>query len=431
MDVLGLLSIFIVRRSFLFSSQKENFRNINLKEQTMLNNKRLFTSESVTEGHPDKIADQVSDAILDAILKDDPNARVACETTVTTGMALIAGEISTTTYVDIPKVVRETIKEIGYTRAKYGYDYETMAILTAIDEQSPDIAQGVDKALEYRDKDSEEEIEATGAGDQGLMFGYATNETETYMPLAIYLSHQLAKRLSDVRKDGTLNYLRPDGKVQVTVEYDENDNPVRIDTIVVSTQHAEDVTLEQIQEDIKAHVIYPTVPENLINEQTKFYINPTGRFVIGGPQGDAGLTGRKIIVDTYGGYARHGGGCFSGKDPTKVDRSAAYAARYVAKNIVAAGLADQCEVQLAYAIGVAEPVSIAIDTFGTGKVSESQLVEAVRKHFDLRPAGIIKMLDLKQPIYKQTAAYGHFGRTDVLFPWEKLDKVEELKDAVK
>lgn len=431
MDVLGLLSILIVRRSFLFSSQRENFRNINLKEQTMLNNKRLFTSESVTEGHPDKIADQVSDAILDAILKDDPNARVACETTVTTGMALIAGEISTTTYVDIPKVVRETIKEIGYTRAKYGYDYETMAILTAIDEQSPDIAQGVDKALEYRDKDSEEEIEATGAGDQGLMFGYATNETETYMPLAIYLSHQLAKRLSDVRKDGTLNYLRPDGKVQVTVEYDENDNPVRIDTIVVSTQHAEDVTLEQIQEDIKAHVIYPTVPENLINEQTKFYINPTGRFVIGGPQGDAGLTGRKIIVDTYGGYARHGGGCFSGKDPTKVDRSAAYAARYVAKNIVAAGLADQCEVQLAYAIGVAEPVSIAIDTFGTGKVSEGQLVKAVRKHFDLRPAGIIKMLDLKQPIYKQTAAYGHFGRTDVLFPWEKLDKVEELKDAVK
>ncbi len=431
MDVLGLLSILIVRRSFLFSSQRENFRNINLKEQTMLNNKRLFTSESVTEGHPDKIADQVSDAILDAILKDDPNARVACETTVTTGMALIAGEISTTTYVDIPKVVRETIKEIGYTRAKYGYDYETMAILTAIDEQSPDIAQGVDKALEYRDKDSEEEIEATGAGDQGLMFGYATNETETYMPLAIYLSHQLAKRLSDVRKDGTLNYLRPDGKVQVTVEYDENDNPVRIDTIVVSTQHAEDVTLEQIQEDIKAHVIYQTVPENLINEQTKFYINPTGRFVIGGPQGDAGLTGRKIIVDTYGGYARHGGGCFSGKDPTKVDRSAAYAARYVAKNIVAAGLADQCEVQLAYAIGVAEPVSIAIDTFGTGKVSEGQLVEAVRKHFDLRPAGIIKMLDLKQPIYKQTAAYGHFGRTDVLFPWEKLDKVEELKDAVK
>ncbi|EHJ07686.1 methionine adenosyltransferase [Staphylococcus simiae] len=396
----------------------------------MLYNKRLFTSESVTEGHPDKIADQVSDAILDAILKDDPNARVACETTVTTGMALIAGEISTTTYVDIPKVVRETIKDIGYTRAKYGYDYETMAILTAIDEQSPDIAQGVDQALEYRDNSSEEEIEATGAGDQGLMFGFATNETDSYMPLAIDLSHKLAKRLSDVRKDHILDYLRPDGKVQVTVEYDEQDHPVRIDTIVVSTQHAEDVTLEQIQQDIKTHVIYPTVPENLLDEHTKFYINPTGRFVIGGPQGDAGLTGRKIIVDTYGGYARHGGGCFSGKDPTKVDRSAAYAARYVAKNIVAAGLAAQCEVQLAYAIGVAEPVSIAIDTFGSGKVSEGQLVEAVRKHFDLRPAGIINMLDLKQPIYKQTAAYGHFGRTDVLLPWEKLDKVNELKDAV-
>ncbi|RLY82455.1 methionine adenosyltransferase, partial [Staphylococcus hominis] len=384
----------------------------------------------VTEGHPDKIADQVSDAILDEILKDDPNARVACETTVTTGMALISGEISTSTYVDIPKVVRETIKNIGYTRAKYGYDYQTMAVLTAIDEQSPDIAQGVDKALEYRNNISEEEIEATGAGDQGLMFGYATNETETYMPLPIFLSHQLAKRLSDVRKDGTLGYLRPDGKVQVTVEYDENDKPKRIDTIVVSSQHAEDIELEQIQKDIKEHVIYPTVPEGLIDDETKFFINPTGRFVIGGPQGDAGLTGRKIIVDTYGGYARHGGGCFSGKDPTKVDRSAAYAARYVAKNIVAAGLAEQCEVQLAYAIGVAEPVSIAIDTFKTGKVSEGQLVEAVRKHFDLRPAGIIKMLDLKHPIYKQTAAYGHFGRTDVLLPWEKLDKVNVLKDAV-
>ena len=384
----------------------------------MTYNKRLFKSESVTEGHPDKIADQVSDAILDEILKDDPNARVACETTVTTGMALISGEISTSTYVDIPKVVRETIKNIGYTRAKYGYDYQTMAVLTAIDEQSPDIAQGVDKALEYRNDISEEEIEATGAGDQGLMFGYATNETETYMPLPIFLSHQLAKRLSDVRKDGTLGYLRPDGKVQVTVEYDENDKPKRIDTIVVSSQHAEDIELEQIQKDIKEHVIYPTVPEGLIDDETKFFINPTGRFVIGGPQGDAGLTGRKIIVDTYGGYARHGGGCFSGKDPTKVDRSAAYAARYVAKNIVAAGLAEQCEVQLAYAIGVAEPVSIAIDTFKTGKVSEGQLVEAVRKHFDLRPAGIIKMLDLKHPIYKQTAAYGHFGRTDVLLPWE-------------
>lgn len=396
----------------------------------MTNNKRLFTSESVTEGHPDKIADQVSDAILDEILKDDPNARVACETTVTTGMALISGEISTTTYVDIPKVVRETIKDIGYTRAKYGYDSQTMAVLTAIDEQSPDIAQGVDTALEYRDDISEEEIEATGAGDQGLMFGYATNETDTYMPLPIFLSHQLAKRLSDVRKDDIIDYLRPDGKVQVTVEYDEKDKPKRIDTIVVSTQHAEDKSLEEIQNDIKKHVIYPTVPESLMDDKTKFYINPTGRFVIGGPQGDAGLTGRKIIVDTYGGYARHGGGCFSGKDPTKVDRSAAYAARYVAKNIVAAELAEQCEVQLAYAIGVAEPVSIAIDTFGTGKVSESELVEAVRANFDLRPAGIIKMLDLKQPIYKQTAAYGHFGRTDVLLPWEKLDKVNVLKDTI-
>ncbi|MEB6323080.1 methionine adenosyltransferase [Staphylococcus xylosus] len=397
----------------------------------MTYNRRLFTSESVTEGHPDKIADQVSDAILDEILKDDPNARVACETTVTTGMALISGEISTTTYVDIPKVVRETIKEIGYTRAKYGYDSQTMAVLTAIDEQSPDIAQGVDTALEYREDASEEEIEATGAGDQGLMFGYATNETDTYMPLPIFLSHQLAKRLSDVRKDEILNYLRPDGKVQVTVEYDEQDQPHRIDTIVVSTQHAEDIELAQIQDDIKKHVIYPTVPETLLDENTQFYINPTGRFVIGGPQGDAGLTGRKIIVDTYGGYARHGGGCFSGKDPTKVDRSAAYAARYVAKNIVAAELADKCEVQLAYAIGVAEPVSISIDTFGTGKVKENELVEAVRQHFDLRPAGIIKMLDLKHPIYKQTAAYGHFGRTDVLLPWEKLDKINLLKDTVK
>ncbi|MDG0844129.1 methionine adenosyltransferase [Staphylococcus equorum] len=396
----------------------------------MTYNRRLFTSESVTEGHPDKIADQVSDAILDEILKDDPNARVACETTVTTGMALISGEISTTTYVDIPKVVRETIKEIGYTRAKYGYDSQTMAVLTAIDEQSPDIAQGVDTALEYRNDVSEEEIEATGAGDQGLMFGYATNETDTYMPLPIFLSHQLAKKLSDVRKDEILKYLRPDGKVQVTVEYDEQDKPQRIDTIVVSTQHAEDTELQQIQDDIKAHVIYPTVPEDLLDEETKFYINPTGRFVIGGPQGDAGLTGRKIIVDTYGGYARHGGGCFSGKDPTKVDRSAAYAARYVAKNIVAANLADKCEVQLAYAIGVAEPVSISIDTFGTSSVSENELVEAVRTHFDLRPAGIIKMLDLKHPIYKQTAAYGHFGRTDILLPWEKLDKVNLLKDSV-
>ncbi|GEP84386.1 S-adenosylmethionine synthetase [Staphylococcus piscifermentans] len=396
----------------------------------MSNNRRLFTSESVTEGHPDKIADQISDAILDELLKKDPDARVACETVVTTGMAMIVGEISTSTYVDFPKVVRDTVEEIGYTRAKYGYDNQTMAVMSAIDEQSPDIAQAVDRALEYRNEISEEEIEATGAGDQGLMFGYATNETDTYMPTPIFFSHQLAKRLSDVRKDGTLKYLRPDGKVQVTVEYDENDKPVRIDTIVISTQHAEEITLDQIQEDIRKHVIDPIVPSSLLDDETKFFINPTGRFVIGGPQGDAGLTGRKIIVDTYGGFARHGGGCFSGKDPTKVDRSAAYAARYVAKNIVAAGLADKCEVQLAYAIGVAEPVSISIDTFGTGKVSEGKLVEAVRDNFDLRPAGIIKMLDLKRPIYKQTAAYGHFGRTDIALPWERVDKVDVLKEAV-
>lgn len=396
----------------------------------MPNNRRLFTSESVTEGHPDKIADQISDAILDELLKKDPDARVACETVVTTGMAMIVGEISTSTYVDFPKVVRDTVEEIGYTRAKYGYDNQTMAVMSAIDEQSPDIAQAVDRALEYRNEISEEEIEATGAGDQGLMFGYATNETDTYMPTPIFFSHQLAKRLSDVRKDGTLKYLRPDGKVQVTVEYDENDKPIRIDTIVISTQHAEEITLDQIQEDIRKYVIDPIVPSSLLDDETKFFINPTGRFVIGGPQGDAGLTGRKIIVDTYGGFARHGGGCFSGKDPTKVDRSAAYAARYVAKNIVAAGLADKCEVQLAYAIGVAEPVSISIDTFGTGKVSEGKLVEAVRDNFDLRPAGIIKMLDLKRPIYKQTAAYGHFGRTDIALPWERVDKVDVLKEAV-
>ncbi|MDN6231851.1 methionine adenosyltransferase [Staphylococcus simulans] len=396
----------------------------------MSNNRKLFTSESVTEGHPDKIADQISDAILDELLKKDPDARVACETVVTTGMAMIVGEISTATYVDFPKVVRDTVAEIGYTRAKYGYDSQTMAVMSAIDEQSPDIAQAVDTALEYRNEITEEEIESTGAGDQGLMFGYATNETDTYMPTPIYFSHQLAKRLSDVRKDGTLTYLRPDGKVQVTVEYDENDKPARIDTIVISTQHAEDASLDQIQRDIRTHVIDPIVPAELLDEETKFFINPTGRFVIGGPQGDAGLTGRKIIVDTYGGLARHGGGCFSGKDPTKVDRSAAYAARYVAKNIVAAGLADKCEVQLAYAIGVAEPVSISIDTFGTGKVSEGKLVEAVRANFDLRPAGIIKMLDLKRPIYKQTAAYGHFGRTDVALPWERVDKVDALKEAV-
>ncbi|MBO1208156.1 methionine adenosyltransferase [Mammaliicoccus sciuri] len=396
----------------------------------MSKNRRLFTSESVTEGHPDKIADQISDAILDELLKGDPKARVACETTVTTGMALIAGEISTSTYVDIPKVVRQTVKDIGYTRAKYGYDFQTMAILTAIDEQSPDIAQGVDCALEDRDDLSDREIESIGAGDQGLMFGFATNETETYMPLPGYLAHQLAKKLTDVRKDGTLEYLRPDGKTQVTVEYDENDKPVRVDTIVISSQHHEKIELEKIQQDIKDHVIYPIVPKELLDEETKFFINPTGRFVIGGPQGDAGLTGRKIIVDTYGGYARHGGGCFSGKDPTKVDRSGAYAARYVAKNIVASGLADKCEVQLAYAIGVAQPVSISIDTFGTGKVEENVLVEKIREVFDLRPAGIIQMLNLRQPIYKKTAAYGHFGRKDVQLPWEQLDKVDLLKDLL-
>ncbi|MBD7943430.1 methionine adenosyltransferase [Psychrobacillus sp. Sa2BUA9] len=390
--------------------------------------RRLFTSESVTEGHPDKICDQISDAILDAILTEDPNARVACETTVTTGLVLVAGEITTSTYVDIPKVVRSTIQEIGYTRAKYGFDSETSAVLTAIDEQSADIAMGVDQALEAREGAmTDSDIEAIGAGDQGLMFGYACNETPELMPLPISLAHKLARRLAQVRKDETLDYLRPDGKTQVTVEYDENNNPVHIDTIVISTQHHPEITLEQIQRDLKEHVIKPVVPTDLITEETKYFINPTGRFVIGGPQGDAGLTGRKIIVDTYGGYARHGGGAFSGKDPTKVDRSAAYAARYVAKNIIAAGLADRCEVQLAYAIGVAQPVSIAIDTFGTGKVAESDLVSYIRDLFDLRPAGIIKMLDLRRPIYKQTAAYGHFGRTDIDAPWEKTDKAEQLK----
>ncbi|MEK4246434.1 methionine adenosyltransferase [Psychrobacillus sp. FSL K6-2684] len=393
--------------------------------------RRLFTSESVTEGHPDKICDQISDAILDAILTEDPNARVACETTVTTGLVLVAGEITTSTYVDIPKVVRSTIQEIGYTRAKYGFDSETSAVLTAIDEQSADIAMGVDQALEAREGAmTDSDIEAIGAGDQGLMFGYACNETPELMPLPISLAHKLARRLAQVRKDETLDYLRPDGKTQVTVEYDENNNPVHIDTIVISTQHHPEITLEQIQRDLKEHVIKPVVPTDLITEETKYFINPTGRFVIGGPQGDAGLTGRKIIVDTYGGYARHGGGAFSGKDPTKVDRSAAYAARYVAKNIVAAGLADRCEVQLAYAIGVAQPVSIAIDTFGTGKVAEADLVSYIRDLFDLRPAGIIKMLDLRRPIYKQTAAYGHFGRTDIDAPWEKTDKAEQLKQKV-
>lgn len=396
-----------------------------------MTDRKLFTSESVTEGHPDKIADQISDAILDAILSGDPKARVACETSVTTGMALIAGEITTSTYVDIPKVVRETVKEIGYTRAKYGYDFQTMAVLTAIDEQSPDIAQGVDRALEDRNNLTDADIESIGAGDQGLMFGYACNETESLMPLPISLSHELARRLTEVRKDGTLDYLRPDGKTQVTVEYDEAGKPKRIDTIVISSQHHEKVELEQIQADIKEHVIKPVVPADLIDDETKYFINPTGRFVIGGPQGDAGLTGRKIIVDTYGGYARHGGGAFSGKDATKVDRSGAYAARYVAKNIVAAGLADKCEVQLAYAIGVAQPVSISVETYGTSEYTEQQLVEAVRKTFDLRPAGIIQMLDLRRPIYKQTAAYGHFGRTDVDLPWEATDKTEYLKSNLK
>ncbi len=394
----------------------------------MSKKRRLFTSESVTEGHPDKISDQISDSILDAILANDPNARVACETSVTTGLVLVAGEITTSTYVDIPKIVRETIREIGYTRAKYGFDADTCAVLTSIDEQSADIAMGVDKALEAREGlMTDEEIEAIGAGDQGLMFGFAINETKELMPLPISLAHKLARRLTEVRKDDTLPYLRPDGKTQVTVEYDENDKPVRIDTIVISTQHHPEVSLERIQRNIKEHVINPVVPQELIDEDTKYFINPTGRFVIGGPQGDAGLTGRKIIVDTYGGYARHGGGAFSGKDATKVDRSAAYAARYVAKNIVASGLADKCEVQLAYAIGVAQPVSIAIDTFNTGKVSEDILVELVRKNFDLRPAGIIKMLDLRRPIYKQTAAYGHFGRLDLDLPWERTDRAELLK----
>ena len=394
----------------------------------MSKNRRLFTSESVTEGHPDKICDQISDSILDEILKNDPNARVACETSVTTGLVLVSGEITTSTYVDIPKTVRETIKEIGYTRPKYGFDAETCAVLTSIDEQSADIAMGVDQALEAREGTmSDAEIEAIGAGDQGLMFGYACNETKELMPLPISLAHKLARRLSEVRKEDILPYLRPDGKTQVTVEYDENNKPVRIDAIVISTQHHPEITLEQIQRNLKEHVINPVVPEELIDEETKYFINPTGRFVIGGPQGDAGLTGRKIIVDTYGGYARHGGGAFSGKDATKVDRSAAYAARYVAKNIVAAGLADSCEVQLAYAIGVAQPVSISINTFDTGKASEEKLIEVVRNNFDLRPAGIIKMLDLRRPIYKQTAAYGHFGRHDVDLPWERTDKADALR----
>ena len=394
--------------------------------------RRLFTSESVTEGHPDKICDQISDAILDALMEKDPMSRVACETAVTTGLVLVMGEITTNAYVDIQKIVRETVREIGYDRAKYGFDCDTCGVLTAIDEQSADIALGVDKALEAKEnKMSDEEIDAIGAGDQGMMFGFAANETEDYMPYPISLAHKLARRLTEVRKNGTLPYLRPDGKTQVTVEYDENGKPFRLDAVVLSTQHDEKVTQEQIHKDIKRYVFDPILPAHMIDTNTKFFINPTGRFVIGGPHGDSGLTGRKIIVDTYGGYARHGGGAFSGKDCTKVDRSAAYAARYVAKNIVAAGLADKCEIQLSYAIGVAHPTSIMVDTFGTGKLSDEKLVEIVRENFDLRPAGIIKMLDLRRPIYKQTAAYGHFGRNDLDLPWEKLDRVDTLKVYLK
>lgn len=393
--------------------------------------KRLFTSESVTEGHPDKICDQISDAILDELMRQDPMSRVACETSITTGLVLVMGEITTKGYVDIQKVVRETIREIGYDRAKYGFDCDTCGVITALDEQSADIAMGVDKALEAKEnKMSDEDIDAIGAGDQGMMFGYATNETEEYMPYPIALAHKLAIRLTEVRKNGTLPYLRPDGKTQVTVEYDEEGKPVRLDAVVLSTQHDPDVTQEQIHEDIKKYVFDEIIPQDMVDENTKYFINPTGRFVIGGPNGDSGLTGRKIIVDTYGGYARHGGGAFSGKDCTKVDRSAAYAARYVAKNIVAAGLADKCEIQLSYAIGVAHPTSVMVDTFGTGKVSDEKLVEIIRGNFDLRPAGIIKMLDLRRPIYKQTAAYGHFGRNDIDVPWEKTDKAEELAKLV-
>ena len=390
--------------------------------------KYLFTSESVTEGHPDKMCDQISDAILDALLEKDPMSRVACETCTNTGFVMVMGEITTSAYVDIPKIVRDTVLEIGYDCSAYGFDGHTCAVMTAIDEQSPDIAMGVNRALEARENQmSDEEIEAIGAGDQGMMFGYATNETPEYMPYPISLAHALTRRLTMVRKDGTLSYLRPDGKSQVTVEYDEAGKPVHIDAVVLSTQHDPEVTQEQIHEDVRKYVIDPVLPVELVDENTKYFINPTGRFVIGGPNGDSGLTGRKIIVDTYGGYARHGGGAFSGKDCTKVDRSAAYAARYVAKNLVAAGLADKCEIQLSYAIGVAQPTSIMIDTNGTGKLSDEKLVEIVRKHFDLRPAGIIKMLDLRKPVYKQTAAYGHFGRNDLDLTWERLDKVDELK----
>lgn len=385
----------------------------------------LFTSESVTEGHPDKMADQISDSILDAILAQDPNGRVACETLVTTGQVHVVGEVSTDCYVDIPKIIRQTVKEIGYTNAEYGFDYKTCGILVSLDEQSPDIAQGVDKALEAREGEMDD-AEAVGAGDQGMMFGYATNETPEFMPLSIALAHRLSRRLTEVRKNGTLPYLRPDGKTQVTVVY-EDGKPVGVDTIVISTQHDDDVTLEKIRQDLIEQVIKPVVPAELMDDTTKIFVNPTGKFVIGGPQGDSGLTGRKIIVDTYGGWARHGGGAFSGKDPTKVDRSAAYAARYVAKNIVAAGLADKCEIQLAYAIGVAHPVSVMVETFGTEKVATDKIEALVKANFDLRPAGIIKMLDLRRPIYKQTAAYGHFGRTDVDLPWEHTDKADDLR----
>lgn len=394
--------------------------------------KLLFTSESVTEGHPDKMCDQISDAILDEMLKQDPMSRVACETCCTTGLVLVMGEVTTHAYVDIQKVVRETIRQIGYDRAKYGFDCDTCGVVVSLDEQSPDIAMGVNKALEAKEHTmSEAELDAIGAGDQGMMFGFASNETEEYMPYPIALAHKLALQLTKVRKDGTLKYLRPDGKTQVTVEYDQNGRPIRLEAVVLSTQHDEAVTQEQIHKDIKEYVFDAIIPADMIDEETKFFINPTGRFVIGGPQGDSGLTGRKIIVDSYGGYARHGGGAFSGKDCTKVDRSAAYAARYVAKNMVAAGLADKCEIQLSYAIGVAHPTSIMVDTFGTGKLSDDKLVEIIRENFDLRPAGIIRMLDLRRPLYKQTAAYGHFGRNDLDLPWEKLDKVELLKSIYK
>ena len=390
--------------------------------------KLLFTSESVTEGHPDKICDQISDAILDAMLEQDPMSRVACETCTTTGLVMVMGEITSNAKVDIQNIVRDTVREIGYTRGKYGFDADTCAVMVALDKQSTDIAMGVDKALEAKEHTmSEEEIAAIGAGDQGMMFGFATNETEEYMPYPIALAHKLARQLTKVRKDGTLPYLRPDGKTQVTVEYDEKGKAVRLDAVVLSTQHDPEVTQEQIHEDIKKYVFDVILPAEMVDEHTKFFINPTGRFVIGGPHGDSGLTGRKIIVDTYGGYARHGGGAFSGQDCTKVDRSAAYAARYVAKNLVAAGIADKCEIQLSYAIGVANPTSIMVDTFGTGKLSNSRIVEIIRDNFDLRPAGIIRMLDLRRPIYKQTAAYGHFGRNDLDLPWEKLDKVDTLK----